>query len=128
MGRKGGNPDGLVNFKKGKDERRNISGANAGSQSLKSILDRLLTKKIAVEDLEGLTIKVTAKEAIALNMIALAATDEDPNIMLKAAKQVFEHTDAIVKEVKMDTNLSIEGESELTPENAAKLRKLLQGE
>jgi hypothetical protein len=48
--------------------------------------------------------------------------------MLKAAKQVFEHTDAIVKEVKMDTNLSIEGESELTPENAAKLRKLLQGE
>jgi hypothetical protein len=61
-------------------------------------------------------------------MIALAATDQDPNIMLKAAKQVFEHTDAIVKEVKMDTNLSIEGESELTPENAAKLRKLLQGE
>ena len=127
MAKPRGNPEKLVHFKKGEDERRNKHG-NGGSQSLKSILDRLLEKKIAVEDLEGLTIKVTAKEAIALNTIALAATDQDPNIMLKAAKQVFEHTDAIVKEVKMDTNLSIEGESELTPENAAKLRKLLQGE
>ena len=128
MAKPRGNPSKLIPFQIPKGKSGNPAGRPAGSQSLKEILDRLLEKKISVEDLEGLTIKVTAKEAIALNMIVLAATDEDPNIMLKAAKQVFEHTDAIVKEVKMDTNLSIEGESELTPENAAKLRKLLQGE
>lgn len=111
MAKNKGNPDSLKPFKKGVDERRNTSGRPEGSQSLKSILDRLLQRQINVEDLEGVTIKVTAKEAIALNMIAAAVTAEDENIMLKAAKQVFEHTDAITK----DLNIS------LTPTNGGEM-------
>lgn len=111
MAKKGGNPENLKphNFKKG--ESGNPAGRPEGSHSLKSILDRLLQKQISIEDLEGQTIKVTAKEAIALNMIAAAVTAEDENIMLKAAKQVFEHTDAITK----DLNIS------LTPTNGGEM-------
>ena len=100
MAKPRGNPDKLVNFKKGEDERRNVTGANAGSQSLKSILERLLSKQIRVEQ-DGEILTVTRKEAIALNMIIDAHTEEDPNIRLKAAKMIFDNTDPITKDISV---------------------------
>ena len=99
MAKKGGNPQNLVPFKKGNDERRNKDGRPEG-QSLKSILDRLLERKIKVEDM-GEVVEVTRKEAIALDMIVTALTDEDPNITMKAAKFIFDNTDPITKDVKL---------------------------
>jgi hypothetical protein len=122
-----GNPDKLVPFKKGADERRNVAGRPEGSQTLKAILERLLEKKVTVEDL-GTKVVVTRKEAIALNMIVTAISEEDPNIMLKAAKQVFENTDPIAKDVNLNGNLAVGGDKELTPEQTAALVKMLQGE
>lgn len=124
MAKPRGNPDKLVPFKKGDDERRNMHG-NPGSVSLKSILDRLLAKQIKVEE-DGAILTVTRKEAIALNMIATAIGEEDPNIMLKAAKDVFAHTDPITKEVAATVNVT--GQTELSPEQAAAILKLARGE
>ena len=127
MPRKGGVPENLKNFEPGYDPRRNSNGANAGSQSLKSILDRLLKKQITVEDIDGKKIKVTLKEAIALNIVNTAVTEEDPNIMLKAAKQAFEHTDPITKEVSQTVDMTVNGQNELTAEQTDALIKHLQG-
>lgn len=114
-------------FKKGEDERRNTLGRPEGSQTLKGIFDRLLSGKINAEDLEGKTINVTAKEAIALNMLAAAIGEEDPNIMLKAAKEIFAHTDPITKEVNQTVDMTVNGQNELTAEQTDALIKHLQG-
>lgn len=126
MSKKGGNPQNLVPFKQGEDERRNVTNGNAGSQSLKAILDRLLLKQINVEDLEGQTINVTAKEAIALNMIVAAVTAEDENIMLKAARQVFENTDPITKD--LNVNLAPKNGGQMSPEQYAALKQVAEFE
>jgi len=123
---KKGKPENLVPFKPGDDPRRNSYGANAGSQSLKSILERLLAKKVKIEEDGGL-VEVTRKEAIALNIIVTALTEEDPNIMLKAAKHVFDTTDPITKDVAI-TMSQPDCEKALTPEKAAEILKIAQGE
>lgn len=127
MARKGGTPENLIPFKKGPDERRNTTGLNAGQKSLKMIFDKLLAQEISIEDLNGVVIKVTAKEAIALNIISVAIKEEDPNVMLKAAKQAFEHTDPIVKEVNQTLDLNVTGQSELSPEQAEQILKITRG-
>jgi hypothetical protein len=111
MAKPRGNPNKLVPFKPGEDSRRNTYGANAGSQSLGSILDRLLAKKtVAVDDGEAIT--VTKKEAIAIEMIRNAILAKDPNVQLKAAKQIFENTDPIIKLVDytgtVDTTINLD--------------------
>ena len=128
MAKKTGKIENLIPFKAGEDERRNTAGRPEGSLSLKSIFDRLLSGKINASDLEGKAIKVTAKEAIALNMLATAIGEEDPNIMLKAAKDIFAHTDPITKEVALNGNLTVGGEIEHTPEQAAKVLAAIRGE
>lgn len=125
MPKKGGVPENLVPFKKGKDERRNDYGANAGSQSLKAIFERLLAKRIKVEE-DGAVIELTRKEAIALNVIIDAHVDEDPNIRLKAAKMIFDNTDPITKDVALTMN-NVEGQKVLSPEDAAKILKIAGG-
>lgn len=125
MPRKGGVPENLKPFKKGYDERRNSNGANAGSQSLKSILDRLLSGKVEIND-RGITIEATQKEAIALKMVADAYSNTDPNIRLKAAKSIFDYTDPIPKDVNLNFQ-NIEGDKELTEDQAAQILKIAGG-
>jgi len=125
MAKKGGLPENLKPFKKGFDERRNLAG-NPGSQSLKAIFERLLSKRIKVEE-DGAVIEITRKEAIALNVIIDAHVDEDPNIRLKAAKMIFDNTDPITKDISLTTQ-NIEGDKTLTPEQAAKILKIAGGE
>jgi len=120
MSKKGGVPENLKPFKKGFDDRRNLAG-NPGSQSLKAILERLLAKRIKVEE-DGAVIEITRKEAIALNVIIDAHVDEDPNIRLKAAKMIFDNTDPITKEIDMNLN-TFTGEAELDEKTIAAIRK-----
>ena len=105
MAKKRGNPDNLVPFKPGFDERRNADGRPPGSQSLKDIFERFLAIRTKIEgDEPGTVLDITKKEAIAFNLIADALIDEDPNIRLKAAKVIFETTDPQAKEVKHSGN------------------------
>jgi len=127
MSKKGGVPGNLVNFKKGNDERRNVTGANAGAQSLKAILERLLSKEIEVNDIDGIE-KLTRKEAIALKMVKAALQDgQDPNVMLKASKQIFENTDPITKDINLGGVIDVTGEKELSAKSTAALVKILKG-
>ncbi len=125
MPRKGGVPENLKPFKKGHDERRNTYGASAGSQSLKAILERLLAGKIKVDE-DGVIVEITKKEAIAMKMVVDAFADDDPNIRLKAAKSIFDYTDPIPKDVNLNVQ-NIEGDKELTEEEAAQIMKIAAG-
>lgn len=93
-----GRPENLVPFKKGKDERRNDYGANAGSQSLKAIFEKLLAKEVMTFDGDE-SIKVTRKEAIALKMVLMAVNNTDQDVQLKAAKMIFDTTDPNAKDI-----------------------------
>ena len=125
MANKKGVPANLKNFAKGDDARRNLDGRPKGSVSLKTILDRMLETVVETEDMDGLPVKMTAKEAIALKQLANAFKASDPNVQLKAAKQIFEHTDPITKEV--NANVTVSGQSELSPDQAEQILKIARG-
>lgn len=127
MAKKRGTPENLKPFVKGEDERRNLEGRPQGSQSLKTIFDKLLNIVVDTEDLDGLPIRLTAKEAIALKQLQNAIKGADPNVQLKAAKQIFEHTDPITKEVNQTVDMTVNGQNELTAEQTDALIKHLQG-
>ena len=90
----------LGNLKQG--NTKNV-GRKPGKM-LKTILEEMLNKQIAIEDIDGITKKMTTREAIALRLINDAFTDEDPNIRHRAAKQIFEHTDPIDNKLDITTD------------------------
>ena len=120
-----GRVENLKPFKPGVDDRRNTYGAHKGSQQLGSIFNRLLAKRMKMEE-DGEIVEMTRKEAIALRAVLDAFTDDDPNIRLKAAKMIFDTTDPITKDVALTMN-TVEGQKILSPEDAAKIIKIAGG-
>jgi len=118
-------PENLKPFKPGVDERRNGNGRQKGSQQLGAIFNRLLSKQMKMEE-DGEIVEMTRKEAIALRAVLDAFTDDDPNIRLKAAKMIFDTTDPLPKDVNLNIG-NIEGDTELSPEQAAKIAKIVGG-
>ncbi len=63
------------------------------------------------------------------SLMRLAAKEMTGKRGIEILKEMLDRAHGRAKQsVDMSTSIKIEGESELTPENAAKLRKLLQGE
>ena len=92
--KKGETPKGAIPFEKG--ESGNPAGRPVGAFSFKSIAEKILEGVITIEQ-AGEMRKITRKEMIVLNIINDALDDEDPNVRMKAAKMIFDHTDPLAK-------------------------------
>ena len=81
---------------------KNITGPKTGKR-LQTILNEMFEKMVDV-DIDGTLHKMTAKEAIAFRLVLDSYNDEDPNIRLRAAKELFAHTDPIPKQIDITTD------------------------
>ena len=81
---------------------KNITGPKTGKR-LQTILNEMFEKTVDV-DIDGTLHKMTAKEAIAFRLVLDSYNDEDPNIRLRAAKELFAHTDPIPKQIDITTD------------------------
>lgn len=81
---------------------KNITGPKTGKR-LQTILNKMFEKTVEV-DIDGTLHKMTAKEAIAFRLVLDSYNDEDPNIRLRAAKELFAHTDPIPKQIDITTD------------------------
>lgn len=81
---------------------KNITGPKTGKR-LQTILNEMFEKTVEV-DIDGTLHKMTAKEAIAFRLVLDSYNDEDPNIRLRAAKELFAHTDPIQKQIDITTD------------------------
>jgi hypothetical protein len=81
---------------------KNITGPKTGKR-LQTIINEMFEKMVDV-DIDGTLHKMTAKEAIAFRLVLDSYNDEDPNIRLRAAKELFAHTDPIPKQIDITTD------------------------
>ena len=81
---------------------KNITGPKTGKR-LQTILNEMFEKTVEV-DIDGTLHKMTAKEAIAFRLVLDSYNDEDPNIRLRAAKELIAHTDPIPKQIDITTD------------------------
>jgi len=87
-----------------KGESGNPKGRPVGSFSFKSLAEKVLEGEITKEQ-AGEIRTLTRKESIALGIIDDAVNNPDPDVRLRAAKMILEHTDPITKKVEQDVNL-----------------------
>jgi hypothetical protein len=123
--------DNLKPFRKGDDPERWAKSGRPKGRSLKRILKEILAAKVDMEDPDSeQIIRVDKKTAIAIRLVVDAYADEDPNIRMKAAKLIFDHTDPIKTKIDHTTK----GESINTPfldislENRIKALEILESE
>lgn len=109
-------PHGGALKKLAKGETSNPHGRPPGVKSFRRILKELMKQETTIEDISGMTLKLTNKEA-AMLLLVRDATDmeKDENIRMKAVTMIMEKIDG---KPKQKTELSGPGGKDLIPESA----------
>jgi hypothetical protein len=104
------------------------AGRPKGSVSLTTILDKILSGKIKIQQ-GGEEVEITKLEALALGLVRDALQDEDPNIRHRALDRIADRLYGKPKqEIEQSGKFSIGFDfEELTPDQAEKILETIRG-